>query len=216
MNIKLVILSVGILCALEASVCQKNYSEDSCNKIFYEIGWDMDVNSYAILYDNDQDGVGDTLDKCPQTPLKDSVDIDGCSIKISFKDIDNKEIVEEILETQDSLTLPIEISFNTRESNVTEEYLEVIQEFADFLNKNPKYSAKIVGHTDSRGAFTNNTELSMNRAKSVVEVLISLGIEESRLTYNGVGPNEPVATNSTESGRAKNRRIEAILTVGDR
>ncbi len=213
MNIKLVILLVSAFYALEATECQEEYTQKPCNEKVYKIGWDMNVSTYSAIYDSDQDGVSDALDKCPDTPLKDAVDAAGCRVNIEFKNLVEDKILEDVLKTQDSVVVPIDVSFGTREESIEEKYFEIIGKFADFLNENSKYSAKIVGHTDSRGVFTNNTQLSMNRAKSVVDALVGLGIDADRLSYDGVGPNEPIATNSTESGRAQNRRIEAILTV---
>jgi outer membrane protein OmpA-like peptidoglycan-associated protein len=78
----------------------------------------------------------------------------------------------------------------------------------DLLIKNPQMKIEIGGHTDNKGTKAYNQKLSENRAKSVYEYLISKGIEESRLSYKGYDFSEPIATNDTDEGRAKNRRTE--------
>ena len=80
------------------------------------------------------------------------------------------------------------------------------------LTSNPALSVYIVGHTDNAGAYEHNMTLSQARARSVVTALVSKhGIAAARLTAVGVGPVAPVASNKTEEGRAKNRRVELAV-----
>jgi len=82
---------------------------------------------------------------------------------------------------------------------------------ARLLRDNPGLDVFIVGHTDSTGAFDHNMSLSKARADAVANALISQhGVAASRLQASGVGPLAPVATNDTEDGRAKNRRVELV------
>jgi len=82
---------------------------------------------------------------------------------------------------------------------------------ASLLQKNASLSLRVVGHTDSTGDFAHNMALSEARAKSVVAALSTrFGIAASRLSAHGVGPLAPVASNETEEGRAKNRRVELV------
>ena len=76
------------------------------------------------------------------------------------------------------------------------------------LNENPTLKIEISGHTDNTGKSADNLTLSNNRAKAVVDYLISKGIAAQRLYYKGYGETKPVADNSTEQGRALNRRTE--------
>ena len=78
----------------------------------------------------------------------------------------------------------------------------------DLLNKNPQMYIEIGGHTDNKGTKAYNQKLSEQRAKSVYEYLISQNIAQSRLSFKGYDFSEPIATNDTEEGRAKNRRTE--------
>lgn len=86
-----------------------------------------------------------------------------------------------------------------------------LDEIASYLRKNPTQRLHVVGHTDAVGAFDFNIRLSQNRAAAVAEALVrGYGIAQSRLTPNGVGMLAPIASNGTEDGRAKNRRVELV------
>jgi len=75
----------------------------------------------------------------------------------------------------------------------------------------PSLNVFIVGHTDSTGTFEHNMKLSTNRAASVVNALVSRhGMAAPRLKAVGDGPTTPVASNDTEQGRAKSRRVELV------
>ena len=79
------------------------------------------------------------------------------------------------------------------------------------LVKNPPYTIQLNGHTDNVGNKSANLTLSINRAKSVEEYLISKGIDSSRISSKGYGSVVPIASNSTEDGRNTNRRVELVL-----
>jgi OOP family OmpA-OmpF porin len=86
-----------------------------------------------------------------------------------------------------------------------------LQEIAKLLTTNPKLRIQVVGHTDNQGTPDYNLDLSRRRAASVVRALISsYGVAASRLSSFGCGPYAPVASNETEEGRAKNRRVELV------
>jgi len=86
-----------------------------------------------------------------------------------------------------------------------------LNEISAFLNDHPKMNFYVVGHTDSTGAFSYNNTLSGKRAAEVRRVLIDeFGILAARLESHGVGPLNPVFSNSTENGRQKNRRVELV------
>jgi outer membrane protein OmpA-like peptidoglycan-associated protein len=104
-----------------------------------------------------------------------------------------------------------DILFETNSAALTKESKVVIADFAGFLKENPKVAVAIHGHTDNIGDATSNRSLSYNRAKAVFDHLVSLGIQASRLSYNGYGQEKPVASNETPEGRAKNRRTEFVI-----
>lgn len=80
------------------------------------------------------------------------------------------------------------------------------------LTENPSLKVEISGHTDNVGKADDNLKLSTNRAKAIVDYLVSKGIEASRMSYKGYGSTQPVADNTTETGRAKNRRTTFTVT----
>jgi outer membrane protein OmpA-like peptidoglycan-associated protein len=81
-----------------------------------------------------------------------------------------------------------------------------------FMNSNPAVKIRITGHTDNTGKTAYNLELSQNRAHEVANYLLKEGIPAERVSYRGMGATEPVADNSTEAGKAKNRRTEMEIT----
>ena len=80
------------------------------------------------------------------------------------------------------------------------------------LAENPSLKVEISGHTDNIGKVEDNLKLSTNRAQAIVAYLLSKGIAINRLTYKGYGAKQPVADNSTETGRARNRRTTFTVT----
>ena len=82
---------------------------------------------------------------------------------------------------------------------------------AALMKANPALKVFIVGHTDIQGAIEHNLGLSQRRAESVVRALSTqYGIASARMVARGLGPFAPVATNDTEDGRSKNRRVEIV------
>jgi len=132
--------------------------------------------------DDDQDGVPNSKDKCPDTPRGAIVDRDGCwTFHSLLFDFDSDKI----------------------KSSAT----PAIQNAVHVLKLNPGLTAEIQGHTDGIGSVSYNLKLSERRALSVKRELINQGIEGKRLTTHGFGKSEPVASNDTEEGRAYNRRV---------
>jgi len=88
---------------------------------------------------------------------------------------------------------------------------QALGEIARLLGKRTNLKLYVVGHTDSVGSLDYNRDLSVRRARAVVDVLTGkYGIAKSRLRGEGVGPLVPVLTNSSDGGRAKNRRVELV------
>jgi len=80
------------------------------------------------------------------------------------------------------------------------------------LNENPSIKLEISGHTDNVGKAEDNMLLSTNRAKAIVGYLNTKGIDSKRLSFKGYGALKPIADNSSEAGRTKNRRTEFTIT----
>lgn len=90
-----------------------------------------------------------------------------------------------------------------------------IQSLANSMKNNPNTNIMIIGHTDSKGTDSYNMSLSQRRAMSVKNYAQMQGIASSRLTTQGRGETEPIADNSTEAGRAQNRRVEIVILAND-
>lgn len=104
------------------------------------------------------------------------------------------------------------VYFETGRAELSEDSREALEEIASLAGDNPGLDFYIVGHTDNTGSYDLNLELSMQRAKAVADELIEgYGIDPARLMPVGVGPVSPSATNSTEEGRAENRRVELVI-----
>lgn len=100
------------------------------------------------------------------------------------------------------------IFFEFGKSNLKPESYVELDNVVTLLENNETIRLEISGHTDNIGSLKSNTKLSEARAKSVVNYLVSKGINPSRLEYKGYAYTQPVAPNSTEAGRAQNRRVE--------
>lgn len=102
------------------------------------------------------------------------------------------------------------INFETGKSDIKLESQKIIDQIFEMLKTNPSLKISIEGHTDNIGTPTANKTLSENRAKAVMNSLISKGIDKLRLSVKGWGQDKPISDNSTEEGKAKNRRVEIV------
>jgi len=100
------------------------------------------------------------------------------------------------------------IFFDTKKFEIKTESTPELDNLVQLLKDNPALKIQITGHTDNVGKAEDNLLLSDNRAKAVITYLTSKGINPARLSYKGYGATQPVDSNSTEEGRAKNRRTE--------
>ena len=103
------------------------------------------------------------------------------------------------------------IYFDFNKSDLKPESQPTLEQIARLLKEDPKLKLLVVGHTDNVGAFASNMDLSQQRAGAVVQALVTQqGVDKSRLTAAGVSFACPVASNKSEEGRAKNRRVELV------
>jgi outer membrane protein OmpA-like peptidoglycan-associated protein len=102
------------------------------------------------------------------------------------------------------------IYFDTASAAIKPESEPALAEMVKLLNGSPALKVYIVGHTDSVGSLESNLKLSSDRAASVVKAITARGVAASRLKSAGVGPYSPVASNDTDEGKAKNRRVELV------
>jgi outer membrane protein OmpA-like peptidoglycan-associated protein len=102
------------------------------------------------------------------------------------------------------------IKFDVNKATLKPESMGPINKIYKLMVKNPDVNFSVEGHTDSDGSEEANLELSKKRGKVVMEKLISMGIDKSRLKYDGFGESKPIDNNSTPEGKANNRRVEFV------
>ncbi len=151
------------------------------------------VAAAPAVIDSDGDGVPDSEDKCPNTKPGEKVNAYGCAV-------------------HEKAEIKINVEFATGKADIDSQYDAHLNEVAEFFKKYPKVKAQISGYTDNSGSPALNTKLSQKRAEAVKNYLVKLGVEKNRLTAKGYGPKFPVTDNATAEGRARNRRVVAIIT----
>lgn len=120
-------------------------------------------------------------------------------------------VVAQTADNQLRLSIPSDISFATGRHDIQPRLMPILDQFAQGLNQQPTMEVRIVGHTDNTGSDAINHPLSVNRAQSARDYLVSRGVAAARITIDGRGSHEPIADNSTDAGRARNRRIDIFL-----
>jgi outer membrane protein OmpA-like peptidoglycan-associated protein len=164
-------------------------------------GMEVSAGSDPFSRDSDQDGIVDGQDGCPDQPetINNYKDDDGCP--------DNLPLTTEALVAGQELVLD-GVNFPEGSALLSPEALAALSAAVQTLKDNPDVIVEIGGHTDSRGDASANQELSRLRAEAVLLFLTGEGIADTRLRARGYGEGQPRATNNTEAGRARNRRIE--------
>ena len=147
--------------------------------------------------DTDGDGVPDHLDRCPT--VKGLASNNGCP-EITEK---AKKLFEKALTG---------IQFDTGKSSIKSSSNSILNQVVEVMNENPSYHLEIHGYTDSQGDDAKNLALSVERAAAVRTYLVNKGTAADRMESFGHGEADPVADNTTASGRAQNRRVEFKVT----
>lgn len=109
------------------------------------------------------------------------------------------------------LVMPGAITFPTGSDQLQPAFQDTLNRLSGSLAANPGSSVEVTGHTDNVGSQASNNDLSERRAIAVAKVLAQGGVEKSRIKVFGAGPSQPITSNATEQGRAKNRRVEIKL-----
>jgi len=117
----------------------------------------------------------------------------------------------ERMETLGSAVLQ-DLEFDTGSADLVADEYTTLETLAEYLKANSERRIALVGHTDSEGSLAGNVALSRKRAQAAMDWLIKLGVPAGQVEADGVGYLAPVASNLTEDGRTKNRRVEAIIT----
>ena len=119
--------------------------------------------------------------------------------------------VAQTADNQLKLNVPGDLSFDTGRADIKPNMRPILDQFANGLSSQPNTEVRIVGHTDSTGSEELNQRLSLDRAEATRQYLASRGVDSRRIMIAGVGEREPVADNTSDSGRARNRRVEIFL-----
>jgi OOP family OmpA-OmpF porin len=170
--------------------------------------------------DSDSDGVPDSLDKCPDTPIGVGVDEFGCP-KVVQTDSDGDGVFDDVDEYPDTPVGAIVddrgcwvvkgVQFDYKKWDVKPQFNSNLDNIDNILKKNSGLKIRIEGHTDDIGSMKYNIDLSGKRAQAIKDYLVNKGIDPSRITTIGLGYAQPIADNDTSKGRALNRRAEIIL-----
>ncbi|OHC27994.1 MAG: cell envelope biogenesis protein OmpA [Pseudomonadales bacterium RIFCSPLOWO2_12_59_9] len=112
---------------------------------------------------------------------------------------------------QIKLIMPGNITFATDSAEIVSNFYAPLNNLSSSFKQFNQNSIEIVGHTDSTGSRAHNMDLSQRRAQSVANYLTAQGVDGSRLSTRGAGPDQPIASNATADGRAQNRRVEVNL-----
>jgi outer membrane protein OmpA-like peptidoglycan-associated protein len=188
--------------------------------------------------DADGDGIPDTLDACPRTPGEPSVlkQRHGCPKPL---DHDHDGIVDaddacpdkpgvespaaqrrgcpaappKVTLERAQIVISEQVQFETGTALIHDDSSALLQQVVDLLQRHHEIeSCEVGGHTDDTGTPELNRELSEARARAVMSWLVARGVEAHRLTARGYGSSRPIADNTSDEGRARNRRVEFMIT----
>ena len=166
------------------------------------------VDAKGCPADADADGVCNGVDVCPNTPAGLKVDAHGCPIEVS-------ELEIQLLDT--GMIRLENIQFETKKTVLKPESITRVEEAGRVLQQYPQLRVEIGGHCDNRGSKALNDTLSESRARAVLEYIKDKfpAIQPSQYTSKGYGFSKPIAPNTTDAGRARNRRVEfKVLNTG--
>ena len=145
-------------------------------------------------------GIGHHMDK-QESELREQLASTGVGIK-------------KVGDNQLKLIMPGNLTFKSGSSSLTPQAYDVLNSISEVLEKYDTTSIRISGYTDNTGTEKINSELSKERADAVYYYLNGRGVKKGRMVSQGFGPSNPIADNSTESGRSQNRRVE-ISIIGN-
>lgn len=184
--------------------------------------------------DNDGDGVPDAQDKCPKDPGDaahqgcpfhdrdhDTVadEVDNCPDEAGDPANQGCKVAQKVVITEKNIEVKDAVSFSgnkvffgTDKIELAADYKKMLDQVAELLRKHPEITrVEVQGYTDSTGDAAYNQTLSERRASAVRDYLVSQGVAAERLSAKGFGEEQPIATNDTDAGREKNRRVEFLI-----
>lgn len=182
----------------------------------------VSVDTLGCPEDTDRDGVWDVNDRCPDTPRGTAVDDRGCPL-----DSDGDGVLDAAdacpgtpagatvdargCEQPKVVSIDLYIEFDFDKATIRPSSHGHLDAVVQFLNRFKSAEAALEGHTDSRGDADYNMKLSQARAMAVRAYLVGKGIDADRIAARGYGETRPAASNDTEAGRQKNRRVTAVI-----
>jgi len=176
------------------------------------------VNESGCIPDADGDGVADSRDRCPGTPAGAKVDQNGCEL-----DGDGDGVVDSkdkclatpsgtpVDNTGCALASAYElagVNFEFDSARLTADSIAKLDDALEILKRHTDLKVEVAGHSDNMGGVEYNQGLSQRRAQAVADYLIENGADAANITVKGYGKSQPVADNTTDEGRAANRRVE--------
>jgi len=165
------------------------------------------ISGYYIITLPMGKNYGFYVEKDGYYPLSGNIDlsknIENLYITKNFELISIKSIINQ------EASIPLEnVFFESGKYNLKPESYPELNRLVGFLKSNNTLKVEISGHTDNKGDVNSNKTLSENRAKAVLDYLVSKGCDKNMLIAKGYGDSKPISENTTEQGRAKNRRVE--------
>ena len=165
------------------------------------------------------------FENVPPGPLKFSVDAPGYFTAVAEVNVRAREEAQarmllnkrptqpNVVVAGKEIKLKKQVHFQHDSAEILPDSQSIIEELADLMSKRPDIkNVEVQGHTDDTGAAAYNLRLSQSRAQAVVDAIASHGVDASRMTAKGYGQEKPLVPNTTEPNRAKNRRVQVMIT----
>ncbi|MEJ0060170.1 MAG: OmpA family protein [Terricaulis sp.] len=121
--------------------------------------------------------------------------------------------ITRVSESQILLNFPSDLTFDVDRADVKSQFVPTLRDVAGVLSQYPQTTIDVYGHADATGSDSYNQSLSERRALSVAGVLLNGGVIRERVVATGFGESQPIADNSTEYGRQRNRRVEVRISA---
>jgi adhesin transport system outer membrane protein len=183
--------------------------------IYDIVGLDKPIFENSILKDFQKTG---DSDKCSIDNLQSSQNIENIKIIKNTKEKldDNKSnsygvVIDNTQENTVAVETSIEVNFNYKSIEIDEKTKASLKMLKNKIKEHKNVLLTINGHTDNIGSAPYNKNLSLSRAKAIRDYLILIGLDKERIVIQGHGFSKPIASNETEEGRTKNRRVEFVL-----
>lgn len=121
--------------------------------------------------------------------------------------------VERVSQSQIKLIFPADLTFDFNRDSVKSQFVGTLRDTGSVLRTYDQTTVDVIGHADSVGSDDYNLDLSRRRAANVASIMQSGGVSGARILVDGRGEREPIASNETDSGRARNRRVEVYISA---